>query len=45
MRKIAAKYNISLSEVFGSIKRTKAKIREEIFEDYEDFKNKEYERV
>ena len=45
MRKIAAKYNIAPSTVFRSIKKTKEKIRLEIGEDFEDYLNKEYERI
>ena len=45
MRKIASKYNIAPSTVFRSIKKTKEKIKSEIGEDFEDYLNKEYERI
>ena len=45
MRKIATKYNIAPSTVFRSIKKTKEKIKLEIGEDFEDYLNKEYERI
>ena len=45
IRKLAAKFNLAPSTVLRSLQETRQSIREEIEEDYEDYINKEYERI
>lgn len=45
IRKLAAKFNLAPSTVLRSLQETRQSIREEIQEDYEDYINKEYERI
>lgn len=45
MRNIAAGTTISVKSIFNTIKNCKQRLRNEIGEDYEDFKNGEYERI
>ena len=45
MRKINALTNISVTSIYNTINNCRAIISNDIGEDYEDYKNKEYERV
>jgi len=45
MRQIAKDTNISLSSIFETLKACKKRIKEQNKEDYEDYKNKDYERI
>ena len=43
IRKIASETNISWVSIFNSLKNIKNKLKSSLEEDYEDFKNKDYE--
>ena len=43
IRKIAAETTISWVSIFNSLKNIKNKLKEALHEDYEDYKNKDYE--
>lgn len=45
MREISNGANISLSSIFNTLKNCKNRIRETVGEDYQDYKNKEYDRI
>ena len=45
MRDIAKKSGISLTSIFNTIKNCKERIKESVGEDYEDFKNNDYELI
>lgn len=45
MRTIASGTTISVKSIFNTIKNCKHRLRNEIGEDYEDFKNGDYERI
>jgi len=45
MRQIAKATKISLSSIFTTLKNCKNKIREEFFEDAEDYNNEDYDRI
>lgn len=45
MRDIAAKTNISLTSIFNSCKNYKNKITNELLEDWEDFKNGDFDKI
>ena len=45
IRKIASETNISWVSIFNSLKNIKNELRQELKEDYEDWKNQDYERL
>lgn len=45
MREIASDTNISLRTIFDTIKQCKLRIKENVGEDWEDFTNKDYEKI
>lgn len=45
MREISKGANISLSSIFNTLKNCKTRLKETIGEDYEDYKNAEYDRI
>ena len=45
MRDISKGANISLSSIFNTLKNCKRRIRVSVGEDYEDYKNEDYERI
>lgn len=45
IRKIAAETHISWVSIFNTLKNCKQKIRDKHQEDYEDFKNKDYDKI
>jgi DNA-directed RNA polymerase specialized sigma24 family protein len=45
MREIARTSSISLSNIFSTIKSCKAKLRENVGEDYQDYKNGDFELI
>ncbi len=45
MRDIANKTNISLTSIFNSCKNYKTKIKNEVLEDWEDFKNGDFDKI
>ena len=45
IRKIAAETKISWVSIFNTLKNAKNTIREKLAEDYEDYKNEDYERL
>ena len=45
IRKIASETNISWVSIFNSLKNIKNDLREDLKEDYEDWLNKDFERL
>lgn len=45
MREISKNTTITLSSIFKTIKSCKRRIRKELYEDYEDYINQDYERI
>ena len=44
IRKISSETNISWVSIFKTLKKSKDELKDLFKEDYEDFKNKDYER-
>ena len=45
IRKIAEETNISWVSIFNTLKKCKQELKELFKEDYEDFKNNDYDRI
>lgn len=45
LRQISAETNISVTSIFNTVKTCKKRIKNNIGEDYQDFKNKDYELI
>ena len=45
LRQISAETNISVTSIFNTVKTCKKRIKNNIEEDYQDFKNKDYELI
>jgi RNA polymerase sigma factor (sigma-70 family) len=45
LRQISAETNISVTSIFNTVKTCKRRIKNNVGEDYEDFKNKDYELI
>jgi RNA polymerase sigma factor (sigma-70 family) len=45
MREISNGANISLSSIFNTLKNCKNRLKEKVGEDYQDYKNAEYDRI
>ena len=45
IRKIAAETNISWVSIFNTLKNAKIILKDKLKEDYEDYKNEDYERL